>query len=43
MCKCVDWVQLTQDPVAGSCEHGSESLDSIKGREGLFSMDSAIK
>jgi hypothetical protein len=31
-CKGGDWIQL-QDPVAGSCERGNESLGSIKGGE----------
>jgi hypothetical protein len=26
----MDWIQLTQGPVEGSCEHGNEFLVSIK-------------
>jgi hypothetical protein len=33
----VDWIQLDEvkGPVAGCCEHGNESLGSIKDREYL--------
>jgi hypothetical protein len=31
----VDWIRLAKDrPVAGSCEHGNETPDSIK--DGVF-------
>jgi hypothetical protein len=26
----VDWIYLAQDPLAGSCEYGNETLGSIK-------------
>jgi hypothetical protein len=33
--KSMIWLHLTQDPVAGSCEHGNKPSGSIKGGEFL--------
>jgi hypothetical protein len=37
-CENTDWIQLTLDPVAGSCEHGNESAGSMKGERFLDQM-----
>jgi hypothetical protein len=37
-CENADWIQLTLDPVAGSCEHGNESSGSMKDARFLDQM-----